>query len=138
MPGELLEKTVNQLGPLVDLVGIDKIQSMLNREQLEIVPVSFIRGRSFANSIVIVNEAQNLTLDHVKLLIGRCGENSRIFFDGDRLQADSDIFRNRSGLKSLLSLRKSEKFSKIFSTVKLLATERSLTAQAADYLSENQ
>jgi predicted ribonuclease YlaK len=45
--------------------------------------MAYMRGRSFQNSIIIVNEAQNLTEDHVKLLLARVGDGSRIFFDGD-------------------------------------------------------
>lgn len=134
LPGELLDKTIGQIGPLVDLVGVDHITKMISYEQLEVVPMSFIRGRSFSDSIVIVNEAQNLTEDHIKLLIARCGEGTRIFFDGDYKQADSHIFRNKNGLKLLMNLRKSPIFSKIFAAVNLVTTERSFTAQASDYL----
>lgn len=134
LPGELLEKVTGQIGPLVDLVGIDEVHSMIQKEQLEVVPMSSIRGRSFQNSIIIINEAQNLTEDHIKLLIARCGENTRIFFDGDYKQADSEIFRNKNGLKLLLNLRKSPLYSKIFATVRLSTIERSFTAQASNYL----
>lgn len=136
LPGELLDKVAGQIGPLVDLVGIDKVQDMIMRNQLEVVNMGSIRGRSFQESIIVVNEAQNLTEDHVKLLIGRVGEGSRIFFDGDLKQADSAVFRNRNGLKLLLNLRKSPIYSKIFATVQMKLTERSLTAQAASYLDE--
>jgi predicted ribonuclease YlaK len=136
LPGELLEKVTGQIGPLVDLVGIDEVHSMINREQLEVVPMNSIRGRSFQDSIIIVNEAQNLTEDHVKLLLARCGEGTRIFFDGDYKQADSAVFRNKNGLKLLLNLRNSPEFSKIFATVRLNTTERSFTAQSAAYLDD--
>lgn len=136
LPGELLDKVAGQIGPLVDLVGIDKVQDMIMRNQLEVVNMGSIRGRSFQDSIIIINEAQNLTEDHVKLLIGRVGEGSRIFFDGDLKQADSAVFRNRNGLKLLLNLKKSPIYSKIFATVQMKLTERSLTAQAASYLDE--
>lgn len=136
LPGELLDKVAGQIGPLVDLVGIDKVQDMIMKNQLEVVNMGSIRGRSFNDSIIIVNEAQNLTEEHIKLLIGRVGDNSRIFFDGDLKQADSAIFRNRNGLKLLLHLRKSPLYSKIFATVQLKLTERSFTAQAASYLDE--
>ena len=134
LPGDLLDKTIGQIGPLLDLVGIDQIKDWINTEQLEVVPIQFIRGRSFSDSIIIVNEAQNLTEDHIKLLLARVGENSRIFFDGDYKQTDSPIFKNKNGLKLLLELRKSPVFSKIFATVKLKTIERSLTAQASSYL----
>ena len=134
LPGSQIEKVEGQIGPLIDLIGIDQVHEMLGNEELEVVPMNSIRGRSFQNSIILVNEAQNLTEDHIKLLIGRCGENTRIFFDGDIKQADSQLFRNKNGLKLLLSLRKSKRYSKLFSTIKLLSTERSETAQCADYL----
>lgn len=134
LPGELLEKTIGQIGPLVDLVGIDQIRDWINTEQLEVVPMQYIRGRSFSNSIIIINEAQNLTEDHIKLLLARTGEGSRIFFDGDLKQADSAIFRNKNGLKLLLNLRNSPEYAKLFATVKLCTIERSKTAQASSYL----
>jgi len=134
LPGELLAKIEGQIGPLIDLVGIDQVQNMLAIDQLEIVPMGFIRGRSFTDSIVIVNESQNLTEDHIKLLIARCGDGTRIFFDGDIKQSDSQLFRNKNGLKLLLNLRKSPIYSKMFATVKLVKTERSKTAQAAQFL----
>ena len=136
LPGGLFEKIEGQIGPLIDLIGIDAVQRLISQEQLEIVPMGFIRGRSFTNSIIIVNESQNLTEDHLKLLIGRCGDNSRIFFDGDIKQADSQLFRDKNGLKLLLNLRKSPIYSKMFATVKLTKTERSQTAQAASYLDQ--
>ena len=136
LPGEVLDKVIGQIGPLVDLVGIDKVQDMIAHEQLEVVPMSYIRGRTFTDSIVLVNEAQNLTEDHIKLLLGRVGVGSRIFFDGDQKQCDSAIFRNKNGLKLLLNLRKSPIYSKIFSTITLNKIERSVTAQAAAYLDE--
>lgn len=134
LPGELLEKTIGQIGPLVDLVGIDQIRDWIRTEQLEVVPMQYIRGRSFSNAIIIVNEAQNLTEEHIKLLLARTGEGSRIFFDGDLKQADSAVFRNKNGLKLLLNLRKSPEYSKLFATVKLCTIERSKTAQASSYL----
>ena len=120
LPGELLEKVTGQIGPLVDLVGIDEVHSMIDKEQLEVVPMGSIRGRSFQNAIIIVNEAQNLTE----------------VFDGDYKQADSAVFRNKNGLKLLLNLKDSPIYSKIFATVYLKTIERSLTAQASNFLDE--
>lgn len=138
LPGDLLEKELIHMGPLVDIVGSMYVEQMVGRGEVEVVPVSVMRGRSFNNSIIIVNEAQNLTEDHIKLLIARCGgDNTRIFFDGDIKQADSHIFRNKNGLKLLSKLKDSPVFGKIFGTVRLKNIERSLTAQAAAYLDEN-
>lgn len=118
------------------MVGQDYIRRLIDSESLEIVPLAYIRGRSFSDSIIIVNEAQNLTEDHLKLLIARCGDGTRIFFDGDIKQADSQLFRNKNGLKLLLNLRKSPVYSQRFATVKLNTTERSITVQAAQYLDD--
>lgn len=136
LPGELFEKELIHLGSWIDLIGYERLKSYVDHNQIELVPISIARGRSFDNSIIIVNEAQNLTDKHIKLLIGRCGENTRIFFDGDIKQADSDIFRDRSGLRLLTRLRESDKFGPIFGMIKLNTIERSLTAQASAYLDE--
>lgn len=138
LPGEKTEKVAGSLGPLIDLIGIDEIHRLEDNGQLEIVPMGFARGRSFEKSIIIVNEAQNLTDEHIKLLLGRIGDGSRIFYDGDIKQADSQLFKNKSGLKLLLNLADSPVFGKIFSTVKLNKIERSLAAQSAGYLDELQ
>ena len=134
LPGETISKTLPSIGPLIDLVGQDYINQLIMKEQLEVVPLAYVRGRSFQDSIIIVNEAQNLTEDHLKLLIARCGEGTRICFDGDIKQADSQLFRNKNGLKLLLNLRKSPTYAKRFSTIKLKTTERSETARAVEYL----
>jgi len=134
LPGTTTDKELIYMGPILDIVGEDRARDMIERGQIEIVPISVMRGRSFNNSIVLINEAQNLTTEHIKLLIARCGTNTRIFFDGDIKQSDSSIFKNKSGLKLLLHLSKSEEYAKIFGTVRLNSIERSKTAQASAYL----
>ena len=134
LPGTLFEKEIPFIGSLIDIIGEDEAMRLLSNGLLEIVPVSIMRGRNFKNCIILVNEAQNLTEEHIKLLVGRCAEGSRIFFDGDIKQVDSYVFKNKNGLKLLLNLADSEKFSKIFGVVTLDTIERSLVAQASDYL----
>lgn len=136
LPGDLFEKESLHMGTLMDIVGPIIVEEMVKQEKIEVAPISTMRGRNFTNSIIIVNEAQNLTEDHVKLLIARCGEGTRIFFDGDVKQADSHIFRNKNGLRLLQKLKDSPIFGKIFGTVKLITIERSLTAQASAYLDD--
>lgn len=136
LPGEIVDKELSYMGPIIDLIGEDDARMKIERGMIEVVPMAIMRGRSFQNSIIIVNEAQNLTANHVKLLVARCGEGTKIFFDGDIKQADSSLFRNKSGLKLLLHLKDSPIFSKIFGTVRLVTIERSLTAQASAYLDE--
>lgn len=92
-----------------------------------------MRGRNFEDSIVIVNEAENLTEDHIKLLLARCGKNTKIIWDGDIHQSDSYIFKDKNGLKLLLKLHDSP-LAHLFGTVRLNKIERSEVACAADYL----
>lgn len=134
LPGDLMEKILPSIGPLVDLVGIDQINRWISEDKLEIVPVAYIRGRNFDDAIVLVSEAENLTEEHIKLLLARCGKNTKIFFDGDIHQADSAIFKDRNGLKLLLKLHESTEFAPLFSTVQLITIERSIVAGAADFL----
>lgn len=136
MPGEMFDKILPYIGTLCDIISQQEVIQMYEKGQLELLPISIARGRSFDNSIILVNEAQNLTEDHVKLLVARCGENTRIFFDGDIKQADSNIFRQKSGLKLLTKLRFSKDYSDLFAAVRLEQIERSRTAQAAGYLDE--
>lgn len=136
MPGEMYDKVLPYLGTLCDIIGQQNVIQLYEKGELELLPISIARGRSFEKSIILVNEAQNLTEDHVKLLVARCGEDTRIFFDGDIKQADSNIFRQKSGLKLLTKLRFSPDFSDLFSAVRLEQIERSKTAQAAGYLDE--
>ena len=134
LPGTTTDKELIYMGPILDIIGEDRARDMIEHGQIEIVPISVMRGRSFNNSIVLINEAQNLTTEHIKLLIARCGTNTRIFFDGDIKQSDSSIFKNKSGLKLLLHLSQSGEYAKIFGTVRLNSIERSKTAQASAYL----
>ena len=137
LPGDSLDKEIVYMGPIVDMIGdITEVERMYDNGTLEIMPISLARGRNLENCIIIVNEAQNLTSDHIKLLIARCAKNTRIFFDGDIKQTDAKIFREKNGLKLLTHLKESEIFSKIFSMVKLESIERSITAQAAQFLSD--
>lgn len=134
LPGDLIDKEIIHMGSIVDIFGEEKIRMMIENGTLEVVPISIMRGRNFENSIVLVNEAQNLTTDHIKLLIGRCGDKTRIFFDGDIKQTDGLNFKNKNGLKLLIHLKDSPIYSKMFGTVRMKSIERSVTAQASEYL----
>ena len=136
LPGDAFEKVLPLMGGLCDHLSKQQVIQLYQNEQLELMPISLARGRNIEDSIILVNEAQNLTEEHIKLLIGRCGKGTRIFFDGDIKQADSNIFRQKSGLKLLTKLRFSEEYGDLFSAVKLKTIERSRTARASQYLDE--
>lgn len=135
LPGDLFEKEVAYLGPMIDLFGKEKIRDMVLSGLIEIAPIAFIRGRNWDKSIIWVSEAQNLTSYHAKLLLGRIGEESRIFFDGDVRQEDNKIFTENSGLVTLHKLTKS-KNADLFASIELKTIERSRVAQLADDLDQ--
>jgi phosphate starvation-inducible PhoH-like protein len=92
LPGDLKEKMDPWLAPiyhnLYALYSKDKIDKELERETIEIVPFAFMRGRTFLNSFVIVDEAQNVTHDQMETVIGRLGKNSKMVICGDLAQID--------------------------------------------------
>ena len=92
LPGDLKEKMDPWLAPiyhnLYALYGKDKIDKELERETIEIVPFAFMRGLTFLNSFVIVDEAQNVTHDQMETVIGRLGKKSKMVICGDLAQID--------------------------------------------------
>lgn len=136
LPGDLLSKQEHMLGPLVDLVGIAKVRYLVDNEQIELLPIATARGRSFANSILYCSEAQNLSEDHMQLLISRLADGSRLFVDGDyQGQIDKKVFENKNGIRLLLNLAKTKE-SHLFGTVRLDKIERSKVAQLAEVLTQ--
>lgn len=133
VPGDLFAKESIYMGTLIDNLGIDEIGDRINNGTIELMPISLARGRNIENAIILVNEAQNLTEAHIKLLIGRIGEGTKIIFDGDIQQADRPVFKSSNGIKLLYKLKDSE-YADLFCTVKLRNVERSRTAMVADYL----
>ena len=114
----MYDKVLPYLGTLCDIIGQQNVIQLYEKGELELLPISIARGRSFEKSIILVNEAQNLTDEHIKLLIARCGEGSRIFFDGDIKQADQRVFKEKNGLELLLKLANSEKYAEIANATK--------------------
>ena len=135
VPGDLLDKELMHLGPLIDLLGIDKLTELYSKGLIEIMPISIARGRNLERCLIWTNESQNLTKDHVKLLLGRVGNNSKIIFDGDIKQSDKKVFEKNSGLKLLKKLSISEG-APLFAMVTLKSIERSAVAQLADMLDQ--
>ena len=61
----------------------DKIEKCIAEGQIEIVPVSFMRGRTFVNSVLIVDEAQNVTHEQMEMIVTRIGKGSKMIICGD-------------------------------------------------------
>jgi phosphate starvation-inducible protein PhoH and related proteins len=104
LPGDLHAKMDPWVQPIYQnmysLYGKDKIQPYIESGQIEIVPVSFMRGRTFVDSCVIVDEAQNVTNDQMEMIVTRVGINSKMIICGDDGQVDLKG-RGDSGFKFL-------------------------------------
>tara|TARA_R110000803_G_scaffold24551_2_gene59119 strand:+ start:32 stop:718 length:687 start_codon:yes stop_codon:yes gene_type:complete len=92
LPGDIREKMDPWLAPIYHnlhmLYSKEKVQKLLDDGTIEIVPFAFLRGRTFLNSLVIVDEAQNVTHNQMETVIGRLGKNSKMVICGDMAQID--------------------------------------------------
>lgn len=111
LPGDLKEKMEPWMQPiyanLYQLYNKDKIDGVL-KDQLEIVPLAFMRGRTFLDTFVIVDEAQNCTNENMSMIISRLGLRSKMVICGDTAQVDLK-YKGESGFKFLLSVAKKVK-----------------------------
>lgn len=132
LPGSYNEKLLPFAMPLADhLGGVDGLLLMIDHGQIEIVHLGFIRGRDIKNSIIICSEAENMTKEHIQLLLGRVGEGSALWLNGDFKQCDAEVFNRNSGLLAAVDKLKGHPR---FGYVNLEKTERSETAAMADLL----
>ena len=92
LPGDLTQKIDPYLRPLYDalyeMIGFDKVGKMIERQEIEIAPLAYMRGRTLNNSFVILDEAQNTTPEQMKMFLTRLGFGSRAVITGDISQVD--------------------------------------------------
>ena len=92
LPGSLMEKMDPWVSPIYanmyNLYRRDKVDQIISDGTLEIVPLSFMRGRTFLNSFIIVDEAQNITHEQMEMVLSRIGLNSKMVICGDLRQND--------------------------------------------------
>ncbi|MEM7249467.1 MAG: PhoH family protein [Acidobacteriota bacterium] len=92
LPGDMVEKVDPYLRPLHDairdLAGEEQGGALLERGGLEVAPLAFMRGRTLADSFIILDEAQNTTPDQMKMFLTRMGMGSRMVVTGDITQVD--------------------------------------------------
>ncbi|PWW45650.1 PhoH family protein [Melaminivora alkalimesophila] len=92
LPGDLTQKVDPYLRPLYDalyeLMGYERVQKAFERNQLEIAPLAFMRGRTLNNAFVILDEAQNTTPEQMKMFLTRLGFGARAVVTGDVSQID--------------------------------------------------
>ena len=134
LPGDSFDKLLPFAMPLADHCGgLEGLQHLIEQDRVEIVHLGFLRGRDIKNSIILCSEAENLTKQHIQLLIGRVGEGSNLWMDADLKQRDKTAFEKSAGLELMIERLKGQK---LFGYVKLLKTERSETARLADLLDD--
>lgn len=134
LPGTEIDKLMPYVMPLADHAGGEEgIKKMLENGTLEVIPLGHLRGRSLRNSIVFCSECENLTKQHIQLLMGRIDEGSQLWLDGDTKQRDRAIFEQSAGLERMI-----ERLSgnKLFAHIHLEKSERSEVAALADLLDD--
>jgi phosphate starvation-inducible PhoH-like protein len=103
LPGDLMAKIDPYLRPLYDalydMIDIEGVQRLLEKQIVEVAPLAFMRGRTLNNSFIILDEAQNSTPEQMKMFLTRIGFGSRVVVTGDTTQVD--VPNGKSGLASL-------------------------------------
>lgn len=131
LPGEEIDKLMPWLKQIEDHVGGFTFDDMLQQGVIEPVHLGYIRGRDIKNSIIFCDEVENMTKQHIQLLIGRVSSRSELWLAGDLKQTDSINFEKNSGIQALVTGLAGEP---LFGMVKLLKSERSAVAALADKL----
>ena len=102
LPGDLTQKIDPYLVPLFDSLeyffGNETLQYLIEKRNIEIVPLAYMRGRTLNNACIILDEAQNATVSQIKMFLTRLGEDSKMIITGDETQIDLHN-RDFSGLK---------------------------------------
>ena len=115
LPGDLSQKIDPYLVPLFDSLeyffGNETLQYLIEKRNIEIVPLAYMRGRTLNDACIILDEAQNATISQIKMFLTRLGENSKMIITGDETQIDLNN-RTFSGLrKTRKTLSKIEEVS---------------------------
>jgi phosphate starvation-inducible PhoH-like protein len=109
LPGDLEEKVNPYLRPLFDalydMVDLDRAARMIEKGIIEIAPIAFMRGRTLSHSFVILDEAQNTTIDQMKMFLTRLGFDSKAVITGDITQVDLP-YGKTSGLHDAIKVLK--------------------------------
>ena len=107
LPGDLQNKVDPYLRPLYDalfdMLGAETYQRYLERGNIEVAPLAFMRGRTLDDSFIILDEAQNTTSEQMKMFLTRLGFNSRVVVTGDVTQTDLPDGKT-SGLREALRI----------------------------------
>lgn len=107
LPGDMKEKVDPYLRPIYDalndFLGADRVERLFEREDIEIAPLAFMRGRTLSNAFVLLDEAQNTTSVQMKMFLSRMGEGAKMVVTGDPDQTDLP-HGETSGLKEAMQI----------------------------------
>jgi phosphate starvation-inducible PhoH-like protein len=107
LPGTLEEKSAPWALPVLDVLekqlGKGVVETAVKNGNIEVAPLALMRGRSFDDTFVICDEAQNITLHELKMLVTRIGEGSKLVLNGDIQQSD---LKEADGLTKIVHLAK--------------------------------
>lgn len=107
LPGDLQEKVDPYLRPLYDalydILGKENAGRLREKEIIEVIPLAYMRGRTFDNAFIILDEAQNTTKEQMKMFLTRLGFGSKVVVTGDITQTDLPRGK-KSGLKQALQI----------------------------------
>jgi len=109
LPGDMAQKVDPYLRPLYDalydMLGFEKVEKLLEKNVIEVAPLAFMRGRTLNDSFIILDEAQNTTVEQIKMFLTRVGFGSTAVITGDVTQIDLPSDK-MSGLKHVLKVLK--------------------------------
>ena len=109
LPGDLIQKVDPYLRPLYDalyeMMGVEKVTRLLERNVIEIAPLAFMRGRTLNDAFVILDEAQNTTIEQMKMFLTRIGFGTTAVITGDITQIDLPR-KDQSGLRQAIEVLK--------------------------------
>lgn len=107
LPGDLVQKVDPYLRPLYDalyeMFGFEKVAKYIERNVIEVAPLAFMRGRTLNEAFVILDEAQNTTVEQMKMFLTRIGFGSKAVITGDITQVDLPQER-KSGLRHVIDI----------------------------------
>jgi phosphate starvation-inducible PhoH-like protein len=109
LPGDMAQKVDPYLRPLYDalheMLGIERVEKLLEKGVIEVAPLAFMRGRTLNNAFIILDEAQNTTVEQIKMFLTRIGFGSTAVVTGDITQIDLPS-EKMSGLRHVLKVLK--------------------------------
>jgi phosphate starvation-inducible PhoH-like protein len=107
LPGDMAQKIDPYLRPLYDalyeMLGFERVAKLIERNVIEVAPLAFMRGRTLNDAFIILDEAQNTTIEQMKMFLTRIGFGSKAVITGDVTQIDLPRGRE-SGLKHTLGI----------------------------------